>query len=426
MPAHQQVERELWDPSKQSMPAGDIARMQKDLLEREWQRVWEQPIPFYAAKYKAAGLGPGKIPPLDEIPLTRKDELRADDAAHPPFGTWRSVSLEQATAISASTGTTAKPMIYLRTLEDSAIAQAATARTWWRMKLRPGGRMAHAWPQGLYLPIGIFTLALRDFPAMEIAVGPPFSVDAAIEHLNVWKMLKPTAYQTTGSQLQLYEAAAAKIGIDLADLFQGTSMAIIEATCQFEGPRRRFEERYGVQIFNISGASELAAGSLSDCRFHTGFHVHSDFQIAQVCDPKTGKELKDGERGHLVWTSLGASGFWMRYDVEDVVEKVPGTCPCGETGARYRLFGRSSDIFRTGDRSLFPLDIQLALDEHGAPEFAMMKSDTNDGILRLKLETDGSVARFVEILQSTLGVKVQIEPVSPGSLPRSTFKPKRT
>ncbi|NMF88614.1 phenylacetate--CoA ligase family protein [Aromatoleum petrolei] len=418
--------RELWDPARQAMSAEELAAVQRTALEKMWRRIWEQPIPFYKKKFEAAGLNAEEMPPLDEIPRTIKDELRADDAANPPWGTWRGVALEQATSVTASAGTTGKPMMYLRTFKDADKMWSAITRYWWRMGLRPYGRMTHSWPGGVYSGAGGHVNGLRPLPAMEIPVGPPISVDVAAEHLMIWQALKPTAYMTTGSQLHIYEEAAKKIGIDLGELFRGASMAIIEASCQFEGPRKRFEERYNVRIFNTSGSSEIPAGAVSDCRFHTGFHTLPDLAIAQVCDPVTGKEVPEGGRGHLVWTSLDTDAFWLRYDVEDIVERVPGSCPCGEIGLRYRLLGRKSDIFQAGDRMLFPLDVQLALDPHGAPEFVMIKSDKQDGVMRLRIECEGSPNSLVQILEKELGVKVEIEPVAVGSLPRSAFKPKRT
>src|SRR5690606_4326840 len=123
--------RELWNPAAQGMDPEALVKHQRENLEKQWKRIWEQPIPFYKNKFEAAGLSAKEMPPLDEIPRTIKDELRADDAANPPWGTWRAMSLDEATCIGASTGTTGKPMVYLRNEADYAQYIEAACRNLW-------------------------------------------------------------------------------------------------------------------------------------------------------------------------------------------------------------------------------------------------------------------------------------------------------
>lgn len=416
--------RELWNPEAQASDPEALAAYQRQALEKQWRRIWEQPIPFYKKKFEAAGFSADELPPLDEIPRTIKDELRADDAANPPWGTWRAVDFERATCIGASTGTTGKPMVYLRGLDDLEIMQEVLRRNMWRQGLRPYGRLTQSWPGGLYAAMGGWVHALKDFPAMEIPLGPPMNVEMAKEQINTWIMMKPTNFMMSGSQLQIYAQAAEEMGVDLREIFNGGNVAFMEASCQYEGPREQLEERFNFRIFNISGASELVGGAVSDCRYHTGFHTHADFTLVQVCDPVTGKEVPEGGRGHLVWTSLTGNSFWLRYDVEDWAERVGGTCPCGDTGFRYRLLGRGGDMQVINGRQLFPLDVQLALDPLGAPEFVIEKGKKPD-TLCVKVETDDDGSKPAAALQSVLGVKVEVTPIPLGSLPRAFFKQKR-
>lgn len=417
--------RELWNPAAQAMDPEALARYQRSCLEKQWKRVWEQPIPFYRNKMEAAGFSVSEVPPLDEIPCTLKDELRADDAANPPWGTWRALELEEATCIGASTGTTGKPMIFLRGLDDYAVMNEVMRRNIWRQGMRAHGRFTQSWPGGLYAAMGGWVNALTAIPGMEIPLGPPTSVEVAKEQINTWMMMKPTNYMLSGPQLQIYAQAAEEMDVDLRRVFNGANVALLEASCQFEGPRRNLEERFNIKIFNISGASELVGAALTDCRHHGGFHSHADLTIAQVCDPVTGKEVAPGGRGHLVWTALAGNSFWLRFDVEDWVEHVPGPCPCGDTGLRYRLLGRSGDLQVLDGRQIFPLDVQLALEPLGAPEFVIEK-DKKPGTLCVKVETADDGSKHVAALQQLLGVKAEVTPIPVGSIPRSFFKQKRS
>jgi phenylacetate-CoA ligase len=417
--------RELWNPAVQAMDPDALATHQRAALAKQWKRIWEQPIPFYKNKFEAAGFNAKEVPPLDDIPRTIKDELRADDAANPPWGTWRAMTLDEATCIGASTGTTGKPMVYLRGLDDFAIMQEVMRRNVWRQGLRPRGRMTQSWPGGIYAAMGGWVNALSALPAMEIPLGPPMSVDVAKEQINTWILMKPTNFMLSGSQLQIYAQAADELGVDLREVFNGGNVAFMEASCQYDGPRQNLEDRFNFKIYNISGASELVGGAVTDCRYHTGFHTHADFAIAQVCDPVTGKEVPAGGRGMLVWTALAGNSFWLRYDVEDWVERMVGTCPCGDTGPRYRLLGRSGDLQMLNGKQIFPLDVQLALDDLGAPEFVVEKGKKPD-TLCVKVETADDGSRHVAALEKALGVKAEVTPIPVGSLPRAFFKQKRS
>src|SRR5215469_13280599 len=71
-------------------------------------------IPFYRRKFDAIGLEPGDIQGLDDlekIPVTTKQEMAADLAEHPPWGTFTAtddqVWRERGWQLFATSGTTA-------------------------------------------------------------------------------------------------------------------------------------------------------------------------------------------------------------------------------------------------------------------------------------------------------------------------------
>lgn len=418
-----QSERELWDPDTQAIDREILDRRLAEGLAREWQRVWSHPLPFYRERYEAAGLGPDEVPALDRIPRTTKEDLRAEEAANPPFGRHRAVTIEQAARIAQTTGTTGRPWLIFYTADDLDRMLEMQYQHNWRLGLRPGSRFTHSWPGGMY-PTGV--LGGRHFlnlGVLELAVGPPFSPQEAEAQIQLWQLLEPDALMTTGSQLQIYEQAAERLGVDLAELLDGWKLAFLEASCQFEGPRRRVEEAYGVRLHNISGAAEVPGFVSSDCRFHTGLHAPNGTYVIQACDPETGVEVAPGERGTLVMTTVGLDVFRMRYDLDDIVVVHEGPCPCGQTGRRYTLIGRAADRAVVDDKMILPLDIQLGLVEWGAPEFVLEAGE--HGAVRVRIEAGGAGEEMGRALSGHLDVDVEVEEVEVGSLPRSTFKPRR-
>jgi phenylacetate-CoA ligase len=418
-------EHELWDPAVQSRAPADVEALTAEGLQREWQRVWEIPVPYYRERFGAAGLGPDELPPLAEVPRTDKSDLRLDEATNPPFGSHRVIGLDQATRLGSSTGTTGTPTIILFGPTDVAVALEVGTRNMWRHGVRAGDRFTHSWPQGIYPTNVTGGRAYLAVGALEIAVGPPFTTDVAAEHLRLWQLLRPTAFMMTGAQLRTYEEAAVAAGVDLRGLLDGAILVFLEASCQFDGPRGRVEAAYGVRLRNIGGASEIPGFATSDCAAHQGLHVAGDHFVVQACDPVTGREVPDGQRGTLVVSSFGIDALFLRYDVQDIVTVVHGTCICGETGPRYTLLGRRADAVLADGRMLLPLDVQLALEDLGAPEFQLVQ-DPDQRALRVRIEDAGRErSRVASSLHDALGVVAEVETVSVGSLPRSSFKPRR-
>jgi phenylacetate-CoA ligase len=414
-------DRELWDPAVQARDDAAVAAQVVDGLAAEWDRIWD--IPFYRQRYEATGLSRSEVPPLGEIPCTTKADHRADEAAHPPFGRHRAVTLESARRLGVSSGTTGAPtFIFYGTRDLDAMVRIGT-RNNWRLGLRPGMRFTHSWPQYLYPTAAHGGKPYLELGVVEIAVGPPFSPDAAAEHLRLWEVLRPDGFMMTGSQLRTYEEAGSEIGIDFGNLVEGALLVYLDAACQFEAPRRRMEDAYGVRLHNLSGASEVPAFSVNDCRHHTGFHAAGDHVVIEVCDPTTGQPVADGERGTLVVSTIGLDACYLRYDVEDFAVRNAGPCPCGETGPRYVLLGRAADAVTVAANTILPLDVQLALDDQGAPEFQLVPGD--DTRLRARIETTTGPEAAAALLTERLGVPVEVEALAPGTLPRAAFKPRR-
>ena len=417
-------DRALWDPATQTIAPEAAAARARDGIDRAWRRIWDQPIPFYRQRYAAAGFDADTRPDLDDIPRTTKADLRADEADHPPWGSHRAVALGDAVRIGASGGTTGQPTMYFYGPTDLDAHIEVVTRNMWRHGLRRGMRFTHSWPQGLYPSALGGGRSYLQIGVLEIAVGLPFSPEAAAEHLRLWEILRPDGFMMTGSQLQLYLETAERVGVDLPALLDGAIVAFLEASCQFEAPRRRVEDAYGVRLRNIGGASDIPGFAVTDCAHHTGMHVAADHFVIQVCDPVTGRELPKGERGTLVVTAFDLDAVAIRYDVEDIVVEHDGPCPCGETGPRYTLLGRRADAVEVGGRTILPLDVQLALHDLGAPEFSVVGTGPGDAV-RLKVEASGEDRLLAGALTERLGAPVEVDVVDVGSLPRATFKPRR-
>jgi phenylacetate-CoA ligase len=159
--------------------------------------------------------------------------------------------------------------------------------------------------------------------------------------------------------------------------------------------------------------------------------VCEDEAVVEAVDPATGDPVPDGERGHLVVTTLTKHNFLIRYDLEDLVRLDRSPCPCGETHLRAFWDGRSKDIVRAGDRELLPMDVWLVLREvpevaEPAVEYQLVRT-TDASALRVRVETaspaPGLEQRLAGLLEERLAVPVRLELLTAGALPRPAYKP---
>jgi phenylacetate-CoA ligase len=417
------VERELWDPAAQSVPVDDLEERRAEGFAAEWERLWSLRLPFYQDKFRAVGLDAGAMPALDDVPTTSKKELLADAVAHPPFGRYRSVTLADATRVGSSTGTTGDPYLWFFGEGDVEAIIAGQLRLLWRAGVRPGDRFTHAWPGGLY---GTNVAGGRHhvrLGTLELPMGLPSDDETAASHLRLWQLLKPNGFQITMPQIELYSSVGEKVGIDFAEIFTGAKVVTVEALLQFDEPRQRFEDQWGVRVHNMSGASEVPGLISTDCRFRTGLHTPAATHIVQIVD-ESGRQRPPGERGRIVVTTLGIDAFIMRYDLQDIGVANDGDCPCGETGTRYTFLGRAADAARVAGQTILPLDVQRALVPLGAPEARMAAGpgDRLDVTVEAPATSKSGIARMLE---GAVGVPVQVDTVAAGTLPRSRFKPRR-
>ena len=86
--------------------------------------------------------------------------------------------------------------------------------------------------------------------------------------------------------------------------------------------------------------------------------------VAELIDPDSGDPLPfiDGQQGEVVYTSIRREASpLMRMRSHDLMQVFTEPCPCGRTSFRFRILGRSDDMFIVKGVNVFPLAIQASL-----------------------------------------------------------------
>ena len=141
----------FYDQRLETLPREELRKLQQRRFRKLLQQVLESNS-FYRQKLQAAGIHkPIPLSRLSKIPFTTKEEVVADQAAHPPFGSNLTFPLEAYTRLHQTSGTTGVPMRWLDTTEgfQSFVKQ-------WKFVLcgagvQPGDRIFAAFSFGPFL-----------------------------------------------------------------------------------------------------------------------------------------------------------------------------------------------------------------------------------------------------------------------------------
>ena len=384
--------------------------------------------PFVTAQWRRAGLtSPADFRTWDDfrrLPLARKSDLVADQAAHPPFGTNLSYPLDRYVRVHQTSGTTGAPLRWLDTQES----WDWWARCWGFVlrgaALGPADRIFFPFSFGLFIGFWAGFEGARALGALAIPGGGQDSPTrlAWMEALGATVLVCTPSYA-----LHLAEVARER-GIDLSKLPVRITVHAGEPGAGIPAVRARIEDGWGARAFDHGGMTEMGAYGY-ECTQQAGLHVNESEFIVEVIDPATAAPARDGE---LVLTNLGRVGSpVVRYRTGDHVRLAEAPCPCGRTFSRLEggILGRLDDMLIVRGVNVFPAAIEgvvrrfPAIDEFQIEVFRAGELDE----VRVLVEVGDAAgaSRLQEALRASLGIRLEVAPVPLRSLPRYELKARR-
>ena len=398
---------------------------------RQFARAVVPANPFVTRKWRTVGVaGPDDLrswADFSRLPFTLKAELAADQAEHAPFGTNLTYPIDRYVRVHQTSGTSGVPLRWLDTQES----WDWWARCWGFVLrgagLRPRDRVFFPFSFGLFVGFWAGFEGARALGALAIPGGGQDSAQrlAAIETLGATAVCCTPSYA-----LHLAEVARTR-GLDLAKLGVRTLVHAGEPGAGIPSVRARIEEAWGARAFDHAGMTEIGAYGY-ECTAQAGLHVNESEFIAEIVDPVTGAPASDGE---LVLTNLGRLGSpLVRYRTGDRVRVAEGPCGCGRTFLRLDggILGRVDDMLIVRGVNVFPSAIEgivrrfPAVDEFAIEVYRQSEMDEVRLLVEVQGEAGALTVRSVEeAVRVDLGIRVDVRPVDPGSLPRFELKARR-
>lgn len=428
-----------WDRRRETMSADERAHVV--LAKIRALMAWaDERAPFYRTRWRGAGIEPGDIRTLDDfarVPVITKADLRADQAEHPPFGSYLCIEPHQVARIHGTSGTSGRPTAFAWSRDDYERIAEAHARIMWSFGLRPSDTVFVGSIFSLYVGswgalAGIERLGAASFP---FGAGVPGMTLQAVSWL---RQMRPSAFYGTPSYALRIAETAREEGIDPREFgfrimfFSGEPGAGIPAT------KRTIEATFGAICVDSGSMGEVTPWmNISECAQRAGMHLWQDVVYAELLDPHTQQPLPFGATGTPVYTQLERRGQPMiRLVSGDLAEWTDEPCACGRTYPRFPrgIIGRIDDMLVVRGENVYPSAIEDVLRGFGelGPEFEIVVTRPNaldELLVRAELvapcDEDLLRSNITARMKRQIGIRPQVAFTPPGTLQRTDLKSRR-
>ncbi|WP_052319402.1 phenylacetate--CoA ligase family protein [Burkholderia sp. A9] len=387
----------LFDEEFETLPPGQVRRHQDGLWSPQWDYIRSMST-FYRGKLSRWIDREVTLDSLQELPFTEKDELRISQEAASPFGDYVACGEAGVSRLHRTSGTTGRPLILANSAADAYRIARVGARSMWAAGLRPTDRVVHC------LNYCMWTGGFTDHTILEAtgATVVPFGVGNTRLLIDSIVNLGINAISCTPSYPGLIEQILRE-STDLRPRDLKLTLGLFggEAGLDNLDLRNAMEEKWGFKIRNANfGLSEVLSilGGQTDWTNDLLYHA-SDVVFAEIVDPATLQRLpiEAGTVGELVCTHLQKECQpLVRYRTRDVVT-VTGVDrgPDGRTAWRFRVTGRTDDMFNVRGINVFPSAVRVAVES--LPQWA-------SGIFRIVLKGDGPYDRITMTVEAAQGL----------------------
>lgn len=432
-------EQEHWFPRRETMPAQErdaaILTRIRDVMAYAWDHS-----PFYRRKWTDAGVEPSAIRSLadfESVPVVCKDELRADQEANEPFGSYLCVPEHEVKHVNGTSGTTGRPTAFGVSHRDWRSVANAHARVMWAMGIRPRDTVLVGSPLSLYWGswgayIGAERLGARVFPFGAGTSGQTARTVAWMRQMGVTAF-----YGTPSYALHLAEVAVDE-GVDPASLGVRKLFFSGEPGASIPSIRFRIAEAFDAQVYDSGSMAEVSPWMhLGAGQDGPGVLCWQDLVYTEVCDPVDRRRVDYGHEGTPVYTTLERTSQPMIRLLSNDLTR--WEAPDAGRGRTYPflprgIYGRIDDMFTVRGENIYPSaidDVVMAAAGYGGEHRIVISRESTMDSLAVQVEYDGVAdvtswaGGIAEELRKVLGIGARVVPVAQHTFDRTEFKARR-
>jgi phenylacetate-CoA ligase len=356
------------NPRLERLDRDELKALQLRRLNRQLERLWATNR-FYRRRFEAVGVPRRPLRSLDEVrslPVIGKEDLLADQAEWPPYGSRLGVPEEQVFEITLSSGTSGNTQeVHAHTVRDAHLRGALHAIAYWWAGGRPGDILAYHVGVSNSASHGSFHRSFRAVGAMPYLLGY-----AGFEkRLELMQRYGIDVMYAMPSALNGLTQLCRERGAEPRELFPDLRVLATSGEAWPVDFVVRMEEAWGAQLFEGYGASQTyGCYVMSNCELgavHGGrrgaLHWYEWAALLEVLHPETLEPVAPGESGELVVTLLEKEASpLVRFRTRDKVVYLPwSACSCGRRldALEAGTISRWDDMVKIKGENVFPHEV---------------------------------------------------------------------
>ncbi len=394
--------------------------------------------PFYRDKLGGAGAD-ADLEDLAaftaRVPFTSKQELVADQAAHPPFGTNLTYPFDRYSRFNQTSGTTSRPIRWLDTPQTWQWVIACWSRVFAAGGVDSRDRIFFPFSFGPFLGFWAAFDAATQLGCLAIPGG---GMSSATRLRTIIDNEVTVVCATPTYAIRLAEVAAEE-QIDLSRARVRRIIVAGEQGGSIPATRAHIERLWPTaKVVDHHGMTEMGPVSYACPSRPDVLHVMEAAYFPEVIDPVTARAVERGETGELVLTNLGRVGSpLLRYRTGDIVRRAAQVrCACGseELALEGGILGRADDMVIVRGVNVFPSAVEAILrGDGGVGEFRVeIASSATLTEMVVQVEPTGEsvdatalTRRVAAALRDAFALRIAVVCAERGSLPRFEAKAKR-
>jgi phenylacetate-CoA ligase len=360
--------KKYWNEEMETIKPDALRRLEGDLLNKQVKSVYRESR-FYNDKFNAAGIKPEvidrirDIADLAQLPFTEKVEFSDGQKDGSLIGPYQRAPMDKIVRVQGTGGSSGRPLRSAWTRNDNIAHDEMECRSMWSMGCRPGDIVINCFNYCLYSG-GINThMGFDALGAATVSYGVGNS-RGLLDFIASLRPGNPICLSSTPSYAVRLADLAVEMGLDPKKLGLKRGFFSGEAAMQIPGYRERIESLWNMPARDDYGATEIF-GQSADCDHLTGLHYFgAGITAVELIDPETEnvKPVTQDATGELVFTTLTREACpALRFRSHDYVQTFTEPCPCGRTGFRFKVLGRTDDMIAVKGSKIIPNSIQEIL-----------------------------------------------------------------
>jgi len=343
----------------------EMEKIQLEKLKKMLSRL-KANAPFYAKMIKDSKCDPDALSSMDEfkdkISLFNKENLRAlvmesGGDFIKALDQIMPISVDELDYIATTTGTTGIPTPYPMTNFDiNNVWGEVMTRGGWRAGIRSQDRVLYCFALSMVIAGIPSMMGMQKLGTTMIPVG----AEAKSERILLMQgLFQGNVYVGTPSLAEyLIEQAPKFLNKTVKELGFKALLCGGEPGAGIPEVKAKIESAYGCRIFDAGAGF----GCSCDYEEYQGMHwLGDDLAYYELVDPETKASIpmENGAKGEAVFTSLEGDGWIMiRQSMGDIHQVFTDPCPCGRSGFRYKVIGRSDDMLKVKGVMVYPSHIK--------------------------------------------------------------------